>query len=257
MHTIAITNQKGGTCKTTTAVNLAAALGARGKRVLLIDLDPQASTSAWLAVKDGGKGLLEVFTEEQDLSELVASTHVPGVDLIPSSRWLVGVEKTLASEVGAEMMLRNRLDALRPKRWDYLFLDCPPSVGFLSVAALIATKEVLVPVEASSMAMAGVASLITTLDKVRERLNPGLKLYGVLPCRVDMRTRIGHDVVASLEKHFGKAVFKTRIRETVRLREAWSHAQPVTIYAPKSGAAADFLNLADEVLQRDQGGKQA
>ena len=91
MHTIAITNQKGGTCKTTTAVNLAAALGARGKRVLLIDLDPQASTSAWLAVKDGGKGLLEVFTEEQDLSELVASTHVPGVDLIPSSRWLVGV----------------------------------------------------------------------------------------------------------------------------------------------------------------------
>ena len=130
MHTIAITNQKGGTCKTTTAVNLAAALGARGKRVLLIDLDPQASSSAWLAVKDGGKGLLEVFTEEQHLSKLVASTQVPGVDLIPSSRWLIGVEKTIAGEVGAEMMLRTCLDALRPKRWDYLFLDCPPSVVF-------------------------------------------------------------------------------------------------------------------------------
>ena len=257
MRTIAITNQKGGTCKTTTAVNLAAALGVRGKRVLLIDLDPQASTSAWLAIKDEGKDLLKVFTEEKDLGELVTSTQVPGVDLIPSSRWLVGVEKTLAGEVGAEMMLRTCLDALRPKRWDYLFLDCPPSVGFLSVAALIATKEVLIPVEASSMAMAGVASLITTLDKVRERLNPRLKLYGVLPCRVDMRTRIGRAVVTSLEKHFGEAVFKTIIRETVRLREAWSHAKPVTIYAPKSGAAADFLNLADEILQRDQGGKSA
>ena len=142
MHTIAITNQKGGTCKTTTAETLLQLSGPGGKRVLLIDLDPQASTSAWLAVKDGGKGLLEVFTEEQDLSELVASTHVPGVDLIPSSRWLVGVEKTLAGEVGAEMMLRNRLDLpCGPSVGIDLFLDCPPSVGFLSVAALIATKE--------------------------------------------------------------------------------------------------------------------
>ncbi len=255
MRIIAITNQKGGTCKTTTAVNLAAALGARGKRVLLIDLDPQASSSAWLAVRDGGKGLFEAFSEEQDLSKLVVSTQVPGVDLIPSSRWLVGIEKTLSGEIGAEMMLRKRVEALQSRRWNYLFLDCPPSVGFLSLAALIAAKDVLVPVEVSSMAMAGVASLIGTLDKVRERLNPRLNLYGVLPCRVDMRTRIGRDIVASLKKHFGEKVFKSAIRETVRLKEAWSHAQPVTTYAPKSRAAADFLSLADEVLQRNQRGK--
>jgi len=135
MRTIAITNQKGGTCKTTTAVNLAAALAERGRRVLLLDLDPQASASGWLGVKDEDKGPLEVFTEDRALSELIVATTVPNLELIPASRWLVGVEKALGSEVGAEMLLRTRLEALPAKRWDYLFLDCPPSVGFLSVSA--------------------------------------------------------------------------------------------------------------------------
>jgi chromosome partitioning protein len=250
MRVIAVTNQKGGSCKTTTAVNLAAALSANSKRVLVIDLDPQASASVWFGTKDGGKVLLEVFTHDRNFVGTIVTTEVPGVELVPASRWLLGVEKALAGEVGAEMILRSRVQELPTERWDYVLFDCPPSVGFLSLTALIAANEILMPVEASAMAMGGVASLLGTIDKIRERLNPQLRLSGVLACRVDLRTHISRDVVASLEKHFGETLFKTVIRETVRLKEAWSRSQPITVYAPTSTGAADFLSLAQEVMQR-------
>lgn len=251
MRQIAVMNQKGGSGKTTSAVNLAAALGEKGKRVLLIDLDPQASASNWFGVKDGGRGLLEVFTDGQPLAPLVQATCAKGVELVPSSTWLVGVERALASEPGTEAILRRALERL-PDRWDLVLVDCPPSLGLLAVAALAACGEVLVPVETRVMALAGLASLVQTVERVRDRLNPELRIAGLLPCRVDARTRLSHDIVETLRERFGADVFRTVIRENVRLAEAPSFSKPITIYDPRSAGAEDYRDAAAELLKRDK-----
>ena len=244
---IAVTNHKGGSGKTTTAVNLAAALAERQPRVLVIDLDPQASASIWLGVKDGGRGLLDVLTEGGKLIDLVHRTDVPGVDLIPSSSWLVGIEKALSAEVAADTILRGHLAGL-PPQWKFILLDCPPALGILTVNALAAVKEVLVTVEAHVMALQGLARLVQTVGVIRERLNPALQITGILACRLDVRTRHAQDVVEELRNRFGDQVFKTGIRENVRLAECPSFAQPITQYAPHSHGAEDYRALAQEVI---------
>ena len=244
-------NQKGGTGKTTTVVNLAAALGERGRRVLVLDLDPQASASAWLGVKDGGRGLLEVLTGDASLSDLVQETAAQGVSVIPSSTWLVGVEKTLAGEVGAETTLRRKLAHLRGP-WEWLLVDCPPALGLLTLNALAAVSEVLVPVEAHVMALAGLVQLLETVDVVRDRLSPSLEVSGIVACRVDFRTRHAQDVVDRLRLRFGSLVLRTVIRENVRLAEAWSFAKPITTYDPRSSGAEDYRALAAEVMRREK-----
>ena len=249
MRAWAVTNQKGGAGKTTTAVNLAAALGEKGRRVLVVDLDPQASASAWLGVKDGGRGLLEVFTEKGNLSDLVHQSEAKGVDLVPSSTWLVGVERALAGEVGAETILRRAFERL-PKRWDFVLVDCPPSLGFLAVSALVAVREVLVPVETTVMALGGLAALAQTVERVRDRLNPDLELAAILACRYQARRKLSVEVLASLRTHFGKTVLRSVVRENVRLAEAPSHRKPVTTYAPTSHGAEDYRAVAAELLRR-------
>jgi chromosome partitioning protein len=249
VRTLAFFNQKGGSCKTTSAVSLAAALGEKGSRVLLVDLDPQASASSWLGIKDGDRGLFEVFTDNGNLVDLVRQTDVSGVEVVPSSAWLVGVEKALAGEAGAETLLRRSLSHL-PARWDFVFVDCPPSLGLLAVSALAACREVFVPLEASTMALAGLVGLIQTVDRVRERLNHGLEVSAVLVCRVDSRTNLSRDVVERLRQRFGDLVLETTIRETVRLREAWSFSKPITLYAPRSNGAEDYRAAAVELLKR-------
>ncbi len=251
MRTIAITNQKGGSGKTTTAVNLAAALGERKKRTLLIDLDSQASTSIWYGVKDGGKGLFDVFVGNGNLSAIVRQTTTPGVDLVPASSWLVGTDKALAGEVGAEIILRRQIERLPKETWDYILLDCPPTLGVLTVNALAAAQGVLVPVEAHVLALNGLADLLKTLEVVKERLNPTLEITGILPCRVDARTRHALEVVEMLRGRFGKQVFKTVIRENVRLAESPSFSQPITQYDSGSHGAEDYRSLASEVLRRE------
>lgn len=250
MYVLAITNQKGGSGKTTTAVNLAATLAEAGKRVLVIDLDPQASASSWLGSTSPGRGLFEVFTGEGGLADLIQDSTAPGVQLVPASPWMVGVDRALAGEVGAELIFRKSLRALPQDRWDLVLLDCAPSLGLLAVSALAACQAVLVPVEARVMALAGLAALVQTLDRVRERLNPGLEMAGIVPCRVDSRTRLSTDVVASLRERFGDQVFQTAIRENVRLAEAPSFHKPITLYDPKSVGAADYRALARELLDR-------
>jgi chromosome partitioning protein len=252
MRTIAITNQKGGSGKTTTSVNLAAALGEKGKQVLLIDLDAQASSSTWYGVNDGGKGLFEVFTGNVNLSDLVHKTATHGVDLVPSSSWLVGTDKSLAGEVGSEIILRRQLERLPKDRWDFVLLDCPPALGILTVNALAAAKEVLVPVEAHVLALNGLADLLKTLGVVKERLNPSLEITGILACRVDYRTRHALEVVEMLRTRFGKQVFKTVIRENVRLAESPSFSQPITQYDPGSHGAEDFRSLAAEIIRQER-----
>ena len=198
MRTFAIANQKGGSGKTTTSVNLAAALGELGRRVLVVDLDPQYSATSWFGIKNAGKEVLGIFSDNGDPAELLREAAAPGVDLIPSSSWLVGAEKILAGEVGAETILRRNLERLPPDRWDYLLIDCPPTLGVLTINALTAVEELLVPVEAHVMALSGLAQLLQTVEIVQERLNAKLKISGILACRVDARTRHAREVVEQL-----------------------------------------------------------
>lgn len=249
MKTLAVTNQKGGSGKTTTAVNLAAALGERGLRVLLVDLDPQASASAWLGVKDGGRGLLDVLTANVNLADIVQGTEAEGVDVAPASAWLASAEKTMAGEPGAELVFSKALHRL-PASWDYLLVDCPPALGLLTVSALAAVDEVLVPVELSPMALAGVARLVETVELVRARLNERLELAHLVACRVDTRTNLSRDIVAALRQRFGDKVLSAVVRETVRLREAWSYGQPITAYDTNGAGAEDYRAVAAELVKR-------
>jgi len=257
MRTLAVTNQKGGSGKTTTAVSLAAALGERGRRALVVDLDPQASASSWLAVEDGDRGLLEVFADGRNLLELVRGSSAPGVDVIASSPWLVGVEKAVGGQPGAETILRRAFAKLPRDRWEFVLVDCPPSFGLLSISALVACEEVLVPVEARSMALAGLARLLETLELVQDRLNPDLELSGLLACRVDGRTNLSKEVVEILRGQFGKKVFRTVIRENVKLAEAPPHKLPVTLYAKRSPGAEDYRAAAKELERRGKNTKAA
>ena len=251
MRTIAVVNQKGGSGKTTTAVNLAASLGEKGRRVLVLDLDPQHSATDWLGVHNGYKGVFSVFAENGNLLDVVSNSKVTGVEVVPASSWLVGVEKILAGEVGAETILRRNLEAVAEERWDYALVDCPPTLGVLTVNALVAAKEVLVPVEAHVMALSGLAQLIETVELVQERLNPELRITGILACRVDARTRHAQEVVEQLRERFGKLVYRSVIRENVRVAEAPSFSTPITLYDGRSYGAADYRALAEEVLTQE------
>jgi len=252
MRTLAIANQKGGSGKTTTCVNLAAALGEKKRRVLLLDLDPQHSATAWYGIKNAGKGVLGLFVDGGKMLDFVQPTGTPGVDLVPSSAWLVGVEKILAGEVGAETILRRHLESLPQDRWDYVLMDCPPTLGVLTLNALAAARELLVPVEAHVMALSGLAQLLHTVGVVKERLNPELAVSGILACRVDGRTRHAREVVERLRERSGNLVYKTVIRENIRLAECPSFGQPITQYDSRSAGAADYRALATEVMQQER-----
>jgi chromosome partitioning protein len=251
MRTVAVAMQKGGSGKTTTAVNLAAALAEQGRRVLVVDVDPQANATSWLSVTDAGKGIFAALCENSSVADLITETATPGVDLAPSSPWLVGAERALASEVGAETILRRQLRAVRD-RYDVALIDTPPTLGILTVGALVAARQVLIPVEAHVMALNGLVQLTATIETVRDRLNEDLEVLGILACRVDARTRHAGDVVEELRRRFEAEVFETVVRENVRLAEAPSFGQPVTLYAGTSAGAADYRALAHEVTQRWQ-----
>jgi chromosome partitioning protein len=247
---IAIVNQKGGTGKTTTAVNLSAALAEQNRKVLLADLDPQASSSFWYNFKKQGQGLLDVFLEERSIEEVVQKTVYENLYILPASPSLVRVEKNLSTEVGSELILKQRIDHLS-KSWDYVIFDCPPNLGTLSLNALTAAKEVLIPVEARVMALHGLVQLLNTIKLVKTRLNPDLRVCGVLPCRVDYRNNHSKEVVSQLKSRFPDEVFKAFIRENIRLAEASLYLKPITQYDPLSPGSLDYKALASEILAQE------
>jgi chromosome partitioning protein len=251
MRTIAIVNQKGGSGKTTTAVNLSAALAESGKKVLLMDLDPQGSASMWYGFKDQGKGLYGVLTEDGKLEDAIEKTDVDLLHIISSSPIMAGVEKALANEVASEIILKSKLEKVPGRPWDYLLIDCPPTLGILSLNALTMANEVLIPVEAHVMALHGLVQLLKTINLVKQRLNPNLQITGILPCRVDMRTKHSAEVLEQIKQRFGTQVCKTMIRENIRLAEAPLHLKPITVYDPLCNGSKDYRALAQEIIGQE------
>lgn len=251
MRTIALANQKGGTGKTTTAVNLGAALAERKRRVLLVDLDPQSHLTAHLGCEDAKTGSYELLMGLARPRECVREQVVPGVDLIAGSLSLSGAELELARVRGRETVLRQVLPAVAAG-YDYVLFDCPPSLGILTVNALAAAREVFIPVQLEWMALRGLGQLLRTVDAVRRRVNPELEVTGVIGCMYKARRILSAQVLETLVQHFGERVFRTIIRENVRLAEAPSHGMPITIYDPRSRGAEDYRSLAAEVLRQER-----
>ena len=245
MRTFALYTAKGGTGKSTAAANLAAALALRGRRVLVVDVDAQASAGRLLGVAPA-EGLLDVLRSGEGLEELVAKTGVEGVELVPASAELARAERVLGREPGAERLLALALEALPAGRWDAVLVDCPPGVGLLSVGALAAAEEHLAPIEPSPLAVAGLGDALELADAIRARLNPRLGPTRLLLSRVP-RTRAATLTAAGLREKLGERVLRTEIPERAVVVEASARREPVVTYAPESPAAEAFRALAEEV----------
>lgn len=248
---IAITNQKGGVGKTTTAINLAAACAEKGKRVLLIDLDPQSNTSLSFVDPDRiSLGAYEFFTETDKLpNDFIYETSVNNLHLIPARINLAKLEAKLIGDFDAAFKLRDRLAPIISS-YDLILIDTPPTLGIITVNALVAAKYVLVPIQASYFALEGTDDLLETIEKVRSRPNPELDLLGVLVTMFDRRTTLSRDVEAHIRTVFGPKTFKTLIGRSVRLEESPAHKLSIFDYAPRSSGATEYRELAKEVLKR-------
>jgi len=251
---IACANQKGGVGKTTTVINLATYLALLGRRVLVIDLDPQGNATSGLGF-DRATAQTSVYpalVEGVSARALVQPTQVDGLWLIPSGRDLAGAEVELVQMADRERKLRDALDDLRAS-FDFVLLDCPPAVGLLTVNALTAADAVLVPIQCEYYALEGLSQLLSTIDMVRDNLNPRLRLAGVLLTMFDARTTLSADVASEVRRHLGQSVFRTVVPRSVRLAEAPSYGRPIARYSPESRGAHAYRALADEVLEREAG----
>lgn len=253
---IAVANQKGGVAKTTTAINLGASLAMANQRVLLIDLDPQANLTSGVGLKGqaGSAGTIYdalMADQVERPLDFVVPTAIDHLSLIPADRNLTGAEIELVTASGREHRLRRIVDALR-SHFDVIFIDSPPSLGLLTLNGLVAADSVLVPLNCEYFALEGIAELLSTLDRVREALNPSLALEGVLLTMYDDRTNLGQQVSANIREYFGDRVYKTVIPRNVRLGEAPSHGVPVILYDARSRGAEAYVAFAHEFAGRRQ-----
>lgn len=247
--TLAIANQKGGVGKTTTAINLGAALAAFEQRVLLVDCDPQGNATRGLGARAEAPHLYHVLSGEALLAEAVRPTGFPNLDLVAADRDLVGIEVELVGVEGWQHRLRETLKSVKG-RYDVVLLDCPPSLGHLTVSALVAADGVLVPLQCEYYALEGVSELVATVQRVRGSLNPGLAVTGVLLTMYDDRTNLSKDVADEIRRHFTSAVFETVIPRNIRLAEAPSHGLPIFQYDIRCRGAEAYLEAAREFLRR-------
>lgn len=248
---MAIINQKGGVGKSTTAINLSAALGELGKQVLLVDLDPQGNSSSGLGIEKSqvNNCIYDVLLNDVPIEEVIIPDVCEGLDLVPATINLAGAEVELVAEMARENRLKDAVGSLRGK-YDYVFIDCPPSLGLLTVNALVAADKLLIPIQCEFYALEGVTKLLDSMKRVKTRLNPTLDIYGVLMTMYDGRTTLSRQVVEEVRAYFGRLVFETQIPRTVKLSEAPSFGQPITLYDPSGKGAQSYMSLAKEVIAR-------
>ena len=250
---IAIVNQKGGVAKTTTAINLSAAIAQRGHQTLLVDLDPQGNATSGLGIdrRQIEHCVYDLLINDAPLEAVLLHTDYQQLDLIPATIQLAGAEVELVSAISRENRLRQ---ILRPQkeRYDYIFIDCPPSLGLLTINALSAADRALLPLQCEYYALEGVTQLLNTYEMIRKNLNPDLEIEGVLLTMFDARTNLSSQVADEARNYFGRKVYDTQISRSVRLSEAPSHGLPGIIYDPKSRGAVEYQALADEFLARQE-----
>lgn len=248
---LAIANQKGGVGKSTTAVNLGASIAETGKRVLVVDLDPQGNASSGMGVDKGGltTTIYEVLVNELPAAEAIQATEQANLWVLPSAIRLAGAEVELVSAVSRETRLKNALAAVAGD-YDYVLIDCPPSLGLLTLNALTAAEAVVIPMQCEYYALEGLSQLTNTIQLVRKHLNPALDILGVVLTMVDARLTATQQIAQEIQTYFQKKLFETVIPRTVRLSEAPSHGQPITLYDRRSKGATAYRDLAQEVLAR-------
>ncbi|HEU4962422.1 MAG TPA: AAA family ATPase [Bacilli bacterium] len=246
---IAIANQKGGVGKTTTSVNLGACLAALGKKVLLIDIDPQGNTTSGIGINkaDVRYDVYDVLINEESVAEAAVPTEVDGLHILPATIQLAGAEIELVSTMSREVRLRQALEPVK-NQYDYMLIDCPPSLGLLTVNALTASNSVLIPIQCEYYALEGLSQLLNTIRMVQKHLNTSLEIEGVLLTMLDARTNLGLQVIEEVKKYFREKVYATVIPRNVRLGEAPSHGQSIIQYDPRSRGAEVYLELAKEVV---------
>ena len=247
---IAIANQKGGVGKTTTTINLGASLAHLGMKTLLLDLDPQSHTGSGLGVGAGeGPSLYHVMMEEVPLAQVIQSTVMPGLFVAPASADLAGAEVELVSALAREFKLQRALRALT-EEYDYIMVDCPPTLGLLTINALTAAGSVLIPLQPEYFALEGLARLLNTIEQIRAALNATLTLEGIVLTMFDVRNNLSHQVASEVRQHFSAQVFQSIIPRNVRISEASSHGKPVLLYDGQSRGSESYVQLASELCAR-------
>lgn len=250
---VAFTNQKGGVGKTTTCVNLATYLAAYGKRVLLVDMDPQGNATTGVGYEKNPEMMTfyDVITGENKISDIIKETAIKGLDIVPSNVDLAGAEVDLVQMEGREKVLKNQLETVQDK-YDYIFMDCPPSLGLITVNALTATNSVIIPIQCEFYALEGLSQLMNTVRLVKQYYNSNIEIEGVILTMKDSRSNLVNQVADEIKKFFGKLVYDTVIPRNVRLAEAPSHGLPIYLYDSKSSGGIAYNSLAREFLRRNK-----